>query len=145
MLLLGIAGPAADPAETGEKFVGQMRAKARIEPETTRRASLGDFPIFIVTYLDRSGRAPTYLHFAWVAMAGNTYQLIGLAPERHWETLRKAALTLRPLTPVERACGNWQAPAHRDRTPRRAPRDPRRPHRQRVVPGLHRPGQRARR
>jgi len=103
MLLLAIAGPAADPAETGEKFIRQMRAKARIEPETTRSASLGGFPVFIATYLDRSGRAPTYLHFAWVAMAGNTYQLIGLAPERHWETLRNAALTLRPLTPAERA------------------------------------------
>jgi predicted Zn-dependent protease len=103
MLLLGIAGPAADPAATGEKFIRQMRAKARIEPETTRSASLGDFPVFIATYVDRSGRAPTYLHFAWVAMAGNTYQLIGLAPEKHWETLRNAALTLRPLTPAERA------------------------------------------
>jgi len=103
MLLLGMAGPAAEPAETGEKFIRQMRAKAGIEPESTRRTSLGDFPIFIATYLDRSGRGPTYLHFAWVAMAGNTYQLIGLAPEKHWETLRNAALTLRPLTPAERA------------------------------------------
>ena len=35
-------------------------------------------------------------------MAGNTYQLIGMAPEKHRETLRAAALTLRPLTEVER-------------------------------------------
>jgi predicted Zn-dependent protease len=56
-----------------------------------------------VTYLDRSGRAPAYLHFAWVAMGGNTYQLIGLAPEKHQEALKNAALSLRPLTDVERS------------------------------------------
>jgi predicted Zn-dependent protease len=35
-------------------------------------------------------------------MAGNLYQLIGLAPEKHSETLKNAALSLRPLTAVER-------------------------------------------
>ena len=35
-------------------------------------------------------------------MAGKTYQLIGLAPEKHRETLRNAALSLRPLTEAER-------------------------------------------
>ena len=79
-----------------------MRTKARAEPVSTRKASVGEFPAFVVTYLDRSGRAPAYLHFAWVAMAGKTYQLIGLAPEKHRETLRNAALSLRPLTEVER-------------------------------------------
>ncbi len=102
MLLLGVAGPASDPEITGGKFVNQMRSKARIEPVSTRRAALGQFPVFVVTYLDRSGRTPVYLHFAWVAMAGKTYQLIGLAPEKHRELLRNAALTLRPLTVAER-------------------------------------------
>ncbi len=102
MLLLGIAGTASDPEVAGKKFIERMRTKARIEPSSTRKASLGEFPVFIATYLDRSGREPAYLHFAWVAMGKNTYQLIGLAPERHRETLKNAALTLRPLTEGER-------------------------------------------
>ncbi len=102
MLLLGISGPAANPEVTGEKFIQKMRSQARIEPVSARKASIGHFPAFVVTYLDRSGRAPTYLHFGWVAMAGTTYQLIGLAPEKHRESLRNAALSLRPLTEVER-------------------------------------------
>ena len=101
-MLLGITGAASDPEATGQKLIEKMRTKARAEPVSTRKASVGEFPAFVVTYLDRSGRAPAYLHFAWVAMAGNTYQLIGLAPEKHRETLRNAALTLRPLTDVER-------------------------------------------
>jgi predicted Zn-dependent protease len=102
MLLLGVAGPAADPEVTGRKFIEKMRAKAQVEPTATRKTTLGEFPAFVATYLDRSGRAPIYLHFSWVAMAGKTYQMIGLAPEQHRQTLRDAALTLRPMTDIER-------------------------------------------
>jgi len=102
ILLLGIAEAASEPEAAGEKLIERMRTKARVEPNSTRKGPLGEFPAFVVTYLDRSGRAPTYLHFAWVAMGGKTYQLIGLSPETHREALRNAALTLRPLTDVER-------------------------------------------
>jgi predicted Zn-dependent protease len=102
MLLLGIAGPASDPEAIGEKFIAKMRSDAQIEPISARKASLGEFPAFFVTYLDRSGNTPAYLDFAWVSMAGKTFELIGLAPERHRETVRNAALSLRPLTAAER-------------------------------------------
>jgi predicted Zn-dependent protease len=102
VLLLGVAGAASDPEAAGEKCIQQMRTKARIEPASTRKESIGEFPAFVVTYLVQSGRSPTYLHFAWVTMKGTTYQLIGLAPEKHREALRNAALSLRPLTEVER-------------------------------------------
>jgi predicted Zn-dependent protease len=102
ILLLGVAGAVSDPEATGEKFVQHMRTKARIEPASTRKGAIGEFPAFVVTYQDRSGGSAVYLHFAWVTMKGTTYQLIGLAPERHREALRNAALSLRPLTEVER-------------------------------------------
>jgi len=102
MLLLGLAGPAADPETTGQEFIKQMRDRAGIEPVSARKTTLGSFPAFLATYQDRSGRTPVYLHFLWVTMAERTYQLIGLAPEQHRQTLRNAALTLRPLTEAER-------------------------------------------
>ncbi|HXJ56658.1 MAG TPA: M48 family metalloprotease [Verrucomicrobiae bacterium] len=102
MLLLGIAGPASDPEVTGGKFVEGMRTRAGVEPISARKSSLGQFPVFVVIYLDRTGRGTFYLYFAWVAMGGKTYQLVGLAPELHRETLRNAALTLRPMTEAER-------------------------------------------
>src|SRR5262249_17042605 len=103
IMLLGLAGPAADPEVVGEKFVQKMRTQARVEPTSTRKTSLGEFPAFTVTYLDRSGREPTYLHFAWVSMGTNTYELMALAPDRYRETLRNAAHTLRPITSTERS------------------------------------------
>ena len=102
LLLLGIAGLASDPEAAGMNLIDRMRIKAGAEPLSTRKGSLGEFPSFVVTYLDRSGRVPAYLHFAWVEMGGKTYQLIGLAPDKHRETLKNAALTLRPLTEAER-------------------------------------------
>jgi predicted Zn-dependent protease len=103
MLLLGIQGPSADPAVLGRKFVQKMREKARAEPASVSTTSIGEYPAFVVTYLDRSGGERVYLHLAWVAMGSKTYELIGLAPEKHRESLRNAALTLRPLTDIERA------------------------------------------
>ena len=103
ILLLGIAGAASDPEAAGTKLIERMRTQAGVEPVSTRRGPLGEFPAFVVTYLDRSGRAPAYLHYAWVVMGGNTYRLIGLSPETHREELRNAALSLRPLTGVERS------------------------------------------
>jgi predicted Zn-dependent protease len=102
VLLLGIAGPASDPEAVGEKFIAQMRSKAGIEPVSAHKTSIGEFPACVVTYEDRSGRTPAYLNFTWASMAGKTFQLIGLTPERHRETLRSAALSLRPLTVAER-------------------------------------------
>ena len=101
MLMLGLAAP-GDPETIGQKFIEQMRARARIEPTSARKTSLGNFPAFLATYTDRSGRTRVYLHFLWVTMAEKNYQLIGLAPEQYRETLRNAALTLRPLTEAER-------------------------------------------
>ena len=117
ILLLGIAGAASDPEAAGQKLIEKMRTKARVEPVSTRKTSVGEFPAFVVTYLDRSGRAPAYLHFAWVAMGGKTYQLIGLAPEKHREALRNAALTLRPLTEVERGAVTGKRVADRGGAP----------------------------
>ena len=102
-LLPAISEKTSDPEEAGEKFVARMRSKARAEPASAHKTSIGEFPAYVVSYLDRSGRTPVYLHFAWVTMAGKTYQLIGLAPEKHRETLKTAALTLRPLTTAEKS------------------------------------------
>ena len=75
-------------------------------------------------------------------MGGKTYQLIGLAPEKHRETLRNAALSLRPLTEVER--GAVTGKRLRIVAARSGERlgEPRRPQRQCLVSGLHRPGER---
>ena len=117
VLLLGIAGAASDPEAAGQKLIEKMRTKARAEPVSTRKTSVGEFPAFVVTYLDRSGRAPAYLHFAWVAMGGKTYQLIGLAPEKHREALRNAALTSAALDRGGARRGHRQAIADRGGAP----------------------------
>lgn len=102
LLLLGVAGPTSDPEVTGGKFVARMRAEAGAEPVSVRRMAAGEFPAFVATYVQRSGRAPVYMHFAWAAMGRFTYQLVAMGPDTYRATLRDAALSLRPLTDVER-------------------------------------------
>jgi predicted Zn-dependent protease len=106
MLLLAVANKTSDPEEAGQDFIRQMRAKARIEPVTMTKTSSGEFPAYVVSYLDRSGGKPVFLYFAWVTMAGTTYELTGLAPEKYKDTLKTAALSLRPLTDTERKAIN---------------------------------------
>jgi predicted Zn-dependent protease len=103
LLMLGMAAGELDPQAAGEKLVQQMESRAGLRPASARKTSLGEFPAYVVTYQDRSGRAVAYLHFAWVAMGSKTYRLIGLAPENDEDVLRTAALTLRPLTDEERS------------------------------------------
>ncbi|HSU57505.1 MAG TPA: M48 family metalloprotease [Candidatus Dormibacteraeota bacterium] len=100
-LMLGMSPADTEPEAAAKKFIQKMRAKSKAEPMSAQGASIGQFPAYIVTYLDRSGGTATYLHFAWVAMAGKTYELIGLGPERYREVLKEAAVTLRPLTAAE--------------------------------------------
>jgi predicted Zn-dependent protease len=43
LLMLGLAPGAPEPAAAGEQLVRQMRAKARLEPISTRSAAVGSF------------------------------------------------------------------------------------------------------
>jgi predicted Zn-dependent protease len=102
MVLLGVLEDERNPEALGTAFVKDMKKRAGLDPVTTRSADIGSFPAYVVTYLYSSGRAAAYLHFAWVSMEGVTYQMVGLAPEKHRQLLRAAALSLRPLTETER-------------------------------------------
>jgi predicted Zn-dependent protease len=101
-LLLAVSKKELEPEAAGQKFIKEMKAKGGIDPSSTRKISIGEFPAFVASYLDRSGKTPVYFHFCWVTMAGKSYELIGLASEKHSEELKNAALSLRPLTPTER-------------------------------------------
>lgn len=103
LLMLAVEERELDLQAAGEKLVRQMRGTAGLSPASALKTSIGQFPAYVVTYQQHSGLTAVSLRFAWVAMAGKTYQLIGRAPENDQEALRSAAFTLRPLTDLERA------------------------------------------
>lgn len=102
MFVLGIDPSNAEPNVAGEAFVRKMRTDTKAEPTSVRTTPVEGKPVYVATYLDRSGREPLYLHFVWARMAGHTYHFIGMGAERYRETLRTIALSLRPLTDAER-------------------------------------------
>jgi len=90
------------PDVAGQAFVEKMRAKAKAEPESIRTTPHEGIPVFVATYLDKSGREPFYMHFVWASLNGTTYHLVGMGLEKHQATLRKSVLSLRLLTDAER-------------------------------------------
>jgi predicted Zn-dependent protease len=102
MFVLGIDPSNSEPHVAGETFVRKMRTEKKAEPTSIRTTPVDGKPVYVATYTDRSSREPLYLHFVWARMAGQTYHFIGMGAERHQETLRTVALSLRPLTDAER-------------------------------------------
>jgi predicted Zn-dependent protease len=103
MLMLGLAEPASDPQTAGQEFMKQMRARAGIEPVSARNTTLGDSPAYQAAYVERTGGTLIYLDLLWVTLSAKTYRLVALAPEQHQQTVRSAAISLRPLTEAESA------------------------------------------
>lgn len=100
---LGVVGEAEDPTELGRAFVAKLAEKYRTTPTEARAVEVGKWPGYLVTLTEGSGRSAANLHYLWVTIGDVTFQLIAAGPETARPTLREIALSLRPLTPQERA------------------------------------------
>ena len=102
-IFLGIQGKGIDPQQTALAFVQGIEDKFNAKPSRSEAVKIGEWPAYVVTYTDNSGREPVYMHFLWVARDGLMYQMIGMTTERHQELLRKTALSFRQLSSKERS------------------------------------------
>jgi predicted Zn-dependent protease len=103
LIFLGVSGVGSGPEEVALVYMQALEKEHGIKPSESKSVKIGKWPGYLVTYTDATGREPMHMHFLWVAARGMIYEMIGLAPERLRETLRKTALSFRPLTAVEQA------------------------------------------
>ncbi len=103
VVFLGVHGRGTDPATVGHAFAGALRSEYDVKPSRSEAVKFGEWPGYVVTITDASGREPMHMFFVWIACRGLIYQMIGLAPERYREPLRGTAQSLRPLTRQERS------------------------------------------
>ena len=103
MAIVGVQGEGEDPKKAAQEFRKALKKEFGTEPSKTMSLKMGKWPAYLLTYTDKSGREPMNMHFLWVAVRGLIYQMIGLGPEYHRESLRKTAYSLRPLTAKEKA------------------------------------------
>jgi predicted Zn-dependent protease len=103
LIILGVHGKGTDPEQAALDFTRSITEEFDVKPSRSQALNLGQWPAYVVTFTDETGREPMHMHFLWVASRGLIYRMTGLAPEFHRETLRKTALSFRPLTVKERS------------------------------------------
>ncbi len=103
LIFIGVIGVGSGPEEIARAFRAALEAEFGIAPSRSDAVKIGDWPAYLLTFTDHSGREPVYMHFLWVGARGFIYQMIGLATERYGPALRETALAFRPLTAEEKA------------------------------------------
>jgi len=103
LVFVGVLGKGNDPEKVGRVFAESLGKEFGIEPSRSESVAVGQLPGYVVTLTDASSSEPMHMHFLWVASGGLIYQMIGLAPERYRDVLRRTALSFRPLTADERS------------------------------------------
>lgn len=103
IMMLGVYGPGGDPVTVGKAFADELTREFGVRPSKAEQIQVGEWPGFLVTLTDESAGEAMNIHLLWVSLGDTVYQLIAMAPERLRPKLRESALSLRPLTPVERA------------------------------------------
>ncbi|MHC4697188.1 MAG: M48 family metalloprotease [Planctomycetota bacterium] len=103
LVFVGVLGKGTDPEQIGRAFANSLAEEFGARPSRSESVEVGPLPGYLVTLTDDSGSEPMHMHFLWVACRGLIYQMIGLAPERYRDTLRRTALSFRPLTGEERS------------------------------------------
>ena len=102
LIFLGLQGKGTDPEQAAAKFIQGIKDQFGAEPSQSKASKIGKWPAYVVTYSDTSGKEPMNMHFLWVSRDGLMYHMIGIAPERKREDLRKTALSFRRLTTEEK-------------------------------------------
>jgi predicted Zn-dependent protease len=100
--LISIADRPTDPEVLGKRFIAQMRKNSRIEPISAEKIVVDQFPGFVATYREKSGREDVYLDMTWVTMNTNSFQIMSYGPDKYRQTMHASVATLRPLNEPER-------------------------------------------
>lgn len=101
-MALGVNEGEFTPEGYAAALITRMRDRTRLEPSVTRPFTIGDWPAHVVRYDDSSGSEVVSLYYVFIASPRGSYTLMAMGLEHFRETLREAAMSLRPLTSAER-------------------------------------------
>ncbi len=101
-LALGSNSGEGTPAEYGAALAQRMQEKAGLTPTIDRSFDIGDWPAHVVRYDDNSGPETVSLYYVFVQSPRESYAFMAMGLLQHREAMRKAVMSLRPLTAAER-------------------------------------------
>jgi len=102
MIFISAIGKATDPEQLGKALVNELQNKHNKRAESAEPVKVGEWPGYLVKFNDTSGSETAHIYYLWVTIRDLTYTLIGAGADQYKEDLRKAVLSLRPLTSEER-------------------------------------------
>ena len=101
-LALGGSDNPGSVTEIIEGMVQKMREDAGIEPAERRTLSVGSWPAEVLRYDDNSGDKTVSLYYMLVQSPRDKFMLVAMGFAEFRDALGKSALSLRPLTAVQR-------------------------------------------
>lgn len=101
-LALGSNTGEGTPAEYGAALVQRMQEKAGLKATIDRSFDIGDWPAHVVRYDDNSGPETVSLYYVFVQSPSDSYAFMAMGLLQHREAMRKAVMSLRPMTAAER-------------------------------------------
>ena len=100
-LFLGLEDPSISPKEYAKKFEQEIKKEHGQKPTLSEPRTVNGNPGYLITIEDNSEKEVMYIHMLWLEMGGHLFKLIGFGPRSFEPDLKKAALSLRPLTSAE--------------------------------------------
>jgi predicted Zn-dependent protease len=101
-LVLGSSESEQTIFEIADALAQNMREEAGIEPAEERTLTVGNWPAKILRYDDTSAEKTVSLYYMLVQSPQQKFMLMAMGYEEFRDVLGAAALSLRPLTPVEK-------------------------------------------
>lgn len=102
-LMLGVAGPATDPAEYGKKFVEATGKDKTLNITRNEAIEVNGHRGYLVTITEQTKKGPVHAHVLYLNLKQFTYQFIGIGTKAHEEVMKESVLSFRSMTTEERA------------------------------------------
>ena len=98
-LIIGLMPETVNPDEAANATIAAIEQQRRKKPADARRVDVHGNPAFYAVYAEKKSS----LHLLWLTMGGKTFRIAGVSDDQRREALRAAALSLRPLSPEDKA------------------------------------------
>ena len=96
VIVVGASRRVEDPAIMAEALAAKVRQAAGLEPVESRAVEIGDWPGYLLQFVEGSGEDAVGVYYLFVDSGKIMYQLVAGAADSYRPALRETALSLKP-------------------------------------------------
>lgn len=102
MVVMGLTPREEMPEALGTQFAERLLSEYQVVPDRAETVDLNGMPAYLVSLKDETSSEVVRIYSLWFRLNGQTFQLLGFAPDSQTEELRNTALSIRTLAEQER-------------------------------------------